>query len=60
MSILAFLRKHMREGGHTSRCSRLDLSSKRWRVSGSPPLENRHGVVDVVFFLGRDAGKGPA
>jgi hypothetical protein len=30
------------------------------RVQGSLRSENRHGVIDVPFFLGCDGGKGLA
>jgi hypothetical protein len=60
MSILAFLHQHLREGGHHVQMQPVDLVVEALRVSGSLCPENRHSVIDVLSFLGRDAGKGLA
>src|ERR1700690_3417350 len=60
MSVLAFLRQHLREGSHHIEMQPVNLFVEASRVQGSLRYENRHGVIDVLFFLCCDGGEGPA
>src|SRR6266581_4082103 len=50
MPVLAFLRQHLREGGHHIQMQPVDLVIEALRLQGSLRPKNRHGVFNVLFF----------
>src|SRR5713101_9777841 len=60
MSIFALLRQHLGERGHHIQVQPVDLVIETLRVQGPLRSENRHSVINVLFFLGCAAGKGLA
>src|ERR1700733_1608212 len=58
--ILTFLRQHLCQRRHHVKMQPVHLVVEALRVQGSLRSEDRHGVIDVICFLGRDASEGIA
>src|SRR6202451_2302594 len=60
MSVLAFFGKHLCERGHDIKVQSIDLVVEPLCVERSLGTENRHGMIDVFFFLRSNGGEGLA
>src|ERR1022692_322502 len=60
VAIPVFAGKHLREYAHDLNVKLMHLVIEALDIERPRGPENRHGMIDVVFFLGGNCGEGPA